>query len=292
MSKYIEPNLDLKINKDEQEEKLNMDNQKILKILKIRNNTLDFKKPKVNNNPIKLSFGSLGKVDNKTKYDNHLVVNLNKLPKIITRLSLNNFHITSNNINSPNDVNTNNNCKFSLFNKTLGKIGFRGITFNKNLLGFRKTNYFINNHNSSNENREIKFDLNLINSKTPNNNNLQLFKNEKKIKLEKHKEKPKIEGKRIIYEENNDSFINELNDLFSNVKDNNDIQEQLDEDDKNLDSDDDKEPDPRINFEQINRVNKSRPQTSYGGINARRKNLQNAFKNKITRPATSNVAEF
>ena len=57
------------------------------------------------------------------------------------------------------------------------------------------------------------------------------------------------------------------------------------------DSDNDKEPDPRINFEQISRVNKSRPQTSYGGLNTRRKNLQTAFKNLNNRPATSNIPE-
>ena len=59
--------------------------------------------------------------------------------------------------------------------------------------------------------------------------------------------------------------------------------------------DDDKEPDPRINFEQISRVNQSRPQTSYGGLNARRKNLQSAManiKNKANRPTTSNIPEF
>ena len=81
-----------------------------------------------------------------------------------------------------------------------------------------------------------------------------------------------------------------MNDLFSNVKGNNDsqpnIQEPMDDNDKNNESDDDKEPDPRINFEQISRVNKSRPQTSYGGLNARRKNLQSALNN---RPATSNI---
>ena len=52
--------------------------------------------------------------------------------------------------------------------------------------------------------------------------------------------------------------------------------------------DDDGEPDPRINFEQINQINKSRPLTSYGGLNARRKNLQSALqKNRLNRPVTS-----
>ena len=42
-------------------------------------------------------------------------------------------------------------------------------------------------------------------------------------------------------------------------------------------------------------MNQSRPQTSYGGLNARRKNLQSAMqnmRNKNNRPATSNVPEF
>ena len=85
---------------------------------------------------------------------------------------------------------------------------------------------------------------------------------------------------------------------FSNVKENNDFlhfQENLEENNKNNDSDDDdKEPDPRINFEQISRVNQSRPQTSYGGLVARRKNLQSAIqneRNKKNRPTTSNVPE-
>ena len=53
-------------------------------------------------------------------------------------------------------------------------------------------------------------------------------------------------------------------------------------------SDEEGEPDPRINFEQIRQINKSRPLTSYGGINARRKNLQSALQKKgINRPITS-----
>ena len=52
-------------------------------------------------------------------------------------------------------------------------------------------------------------------------------------------------------------------------------------------SDDDDEPDPRINFEQINQINKSRPLTSYGGLNARRKNLQSALQKNKNRPITS-----
>ena len=133
------------------------------------------------------------------------------------------------------------------------------------------------------------------------NNNLILFKSNKKDKDE-IKEKSKVkenEEKNNVCEENNDSFLNEFNDLFLNVKANKDsqtnFQGNIDENNKNNDSDDDdKEPDPRINFEQINKVNQSRPQTSYGGLNARRKNLQSAMqnaRNKNIRPNTSNIPE-
>ena len=50
---------------------------------------------------------------------------------------------------------------------------------------------------------------------------------------------------------------------------------------------DEGEPDPRINFEEISQINKSRPLTSYGGLNVRKKNLQNALQNKKNRPCTS-----
>lgn len=74
-----------------------------------------------------------------------------------------------------------------------------------------------------------------------------------------------------------ESFDEELNDNIEYNKNNN-----------SMGSDDNDEPDPRINFEQINQINKFRPLTSYGGLNARRKNLQSALqKNKINRPITS-----
>ena len=136
------------------------------------------------------------------------------------------------------------------------------------------------NKNSFNTIAIIKNNNNII--------NINLFKkNNKKIKLEKN------DNNNILYEENNDSFINEFNNLFSNEKGNNEFiknnHEKIDENAINNESDDDKEPDPRINFEEITKVNKSRPQTSYGGLNARRKNLQSALQNKNNRPATSNI---
>ena len=39
-----------------------------------------------------------------------------------------------------------------------------------------------------------------------------------------------------------------------------------------------KTPDPRINFHQLQMVNMKRPQTSYGGLQARQKNLKNCLK--------------
>ena len=274
------------------------------------------------------------------KKDNEIF--LNKLPKIIPRLSLSNFHKRNNNNYNEHPKESN---KFTIFNKTSGIIGFKGITFNRGISGFRNTNYKINNFNSNNfkfinllnhtikykivkeqllsqnannnlqfinnmkidkDNKNIKINKNSFNIKTVINNNksnnqkninINMFKNNNKKILAERNEK-KIDSKRKennLCEENNDSFIDELNDLFSNVKGNGEskqnLQDQTDENDNNNDSDNDKEPDPRINFEQISRVNKSRPQTSYGGLNTRRKNLQTAFKNLNNRPATSNIPE-
>ena len=301
----------------------------------------------------------------KFRNDNQIFLNTYKLPQIINRLSLSNFHKKK--VNDTNQIrNVNINYNFNIFNKTSGLMGFKGITFNRGIPEFRNTNYVINNDignignignikpitsensdiskykvlkgqllsNNININNNINIinnNLNIINdlkndkekkrtnynknsfnskaiinnNKYYNNNlikeNMNLFKDvSKKIKLEKHEEKiipkskEKNEEKNNLCEDNNDSFITELHNLFPNEKKNNDSQqnlnEQTDEMDKNNESDDDKEPDPRINFEQINRVNKSRPQTSYGGLNVRRKNLQSAFKNRNSRPATSNVS--
>ena len=301
----------------------------------------------------------------KFRNDNQIFLNTYKLPQIINRLSLSNFHKKK--VNDTNQIrNVNINYNFNIFNKTSGLMGFKGITFNRGIPEFRNTNYVINNdignignignikpitsENSDiskykvlkgqllNSNININNNINIINNnlniindlkndkekkrtnynknsfnskaiinnnKYYNNNlikeNMNIFKDvSKKIKLEKHEEKiiskskEKNEEKNNLCEDNNDSFITELHNLFPNEKKNNDSQqnlnEQTDEMDKNNESDDDKEPDPRINFEQINRVNKSRPQTSYGGLNVRRKNLQSAFKNRNSRPATSNVS--
>ena len=97
-------------------------------------------------------------------------------------------------------------------------------------------------------------------------------------------------------EENNDSFINELEDILTGVSNKGNKNEEV----KNAinaagnaesNGDDEQQqqvPDPRINFEQINEVNKSRPQTSYGGLNARRKKLQIALKSAKYRTSNNN----
>ena len=364
-------------------------------ILKPRSYTFDAMKSNPNN-PIKINLGNLNYIrnnilknstnllednleDNENENGNkkHIFLNTNKLPKIITRLSLSNFHkkINNNNENSTGDINnmrTTN--KFNIFNKTSGILGFKGITFNNGLTGLRNTSYNFNiinnpntykllnshkeiikykiiknekmnqnniniikdpnninilnstnsNTNTNKEKKKLHINKNTFNTKTvihknnkyynnnihinQINNNIVFFKNNNRNDKEKNdlKEKEKIiknkenEEKNNLCEENNDSFINELNDLFSNVKSNNDSQphlkENIDEINKNNDSDDDdKEPDPRINFEQISRLNKSRPQTSYGGLNARRKNLQSAIQNvrnkNNNRPTTCNIPE-
>ena len=315
-----------------------------IETIKPRSYTFDTKKSNPNK-PVKINISGLNFMNNDLNNKNENKIFLNKLPKIIPRLSLSNYHKNNNNNEDPKELNNNkgSNFKFSIFSKTSGIIGFKGITFNKGISGFRNTNYKIINNNTNNLkiisplndtikykivkeqllnkncNNNIQFINNkitekdkkkinihkntfntkaVINSNKYNNKingNMNIFKNDgKKVKAENKNEARGKENelKNNLCEENNDSFINELNDLFSNVKSSNDsqpnIQEAMDENDKNNESDDDKEPDPRINFEQISRVNKSRPQTSYGGLNARRKNLQSALNN---RPVTSNIPQ-
>ena len=206
-----------------------------------------------------------------------------------------------------NNFNNNNNFKsINLLNDTI-----KYKIVKEQLLSQKENNnlLFINNMKIDKDNKKIKINKNSFNIKTVINNhksnnnqkniNINMFKNNnKKILSERNENKIDSKGKENhLCEENNDSFINELNDLFSNVKGNGEskqnLQEQMDENDNNNDSDNDKEPDRRINFEQISKINKSRPQTSYGGLNARRKNLQAAFKNMNmnNRPATSNIPE-
>ena len=226
---------------------------------------------------------------NTNYFVNNDINNLGNIKPIISENSdINKYKILKGQLLNSN-ININNN--INIINNNLNIINDL-----KNDKEKKRTNYNKNSFNSKaiiNNNKY--YNNNLINE------NMNIFKDiNKKIKLEKHEEKAvskskeKNEEKNNLCDDNNDSFITELHNLFPNEKKNNDSQqnlnEQMDEMDKNNESDDDKEPDPRINFEQINRVNKSRPQTSYGGLNVRRKNLQSAFKNRNSRPATSNIS--
>ena len=107
--------------------------------MKLRINTFD--KAKLVNKPIKINFGDI-------KDKNKIFLNLNKLPIIIPRLSFKNFHkriINNNNDFKELRYNEKANLKQSIFNKTSV---FKGITFNKGLSNFRKTNYKINKMNN------------------------------------------------------------------------------------------------------------------------------------------------
>ena len=220
---------------------------------------------------------------NKTK---HIISSTQSYPEKPIDINIQNINVNqlnyynkdnNNNENSNNDnqrklpkIINNNEIKgrnlFNYFNKTSGLIGFnKGLSYNslKDL--------------SENNNPQLKF---------------------KRLKI--------IEKKNLI-EENNDSFIDELTDILNDVNNNKNINQQqiiLEDSKDNLNnsinneeenkSEDDIEPDPRINFEHINQLNQKRPQTSYGGLNTRRKNLQTALKGKqnLNQPNFTNYFNF
>ena len=220
---------------------------------------------------------------NKTK---HIISSTQSYPEKPIDINIQNININqinyynndnNNNENSNNDnqrklpkIINNNEIKgrnlFNYFNKTSGLIGFnKGLSYNslKDL--------------SENNNPQLKF---------------------KRLKI--------IEKKNLI-EENNDSFIDELTDILNDVNNNKNINQQqiiLEDSKDNLNnsinneeenkSEDDIEPDPRINFEHINQLNQKRPQTSYGGLNTRRKNLQTALQGKqnYNQPHFTNYFNF
>ena len=220
---------------------------------------------------------------NKTK---HIISSTQSYPEKPIDINIQNININqinyykndnNNNENSNNDnqrklpkIINNNEIKgrnlFNYFNKTSGLIGFnKGLSYNslKDL--------------SENNNPQLKF---------------------KRLKI--------IEKKNLI-EENNDSFIDELTDILNDINNNKNINQQqiiLEDSKDNLNnsinneeenkSEDDIEPDPRINFEHINQLNQKRPQTSYGGLNTRRKNLQTALKGKqnLNQPNFTNYFNF
>ena len=186
---------------------------------------------------------------NNYKLTNKFSIHESKYPDIKKNL----ISTAINSINNRNNVNIYNSPKL---NHKQNKSNHFNKTYknNNNNLGFNKNNIFIKYHN---EQQNDKSNLLSERSKGDIDNEKNEFKKEL-IKLD-------------LYNEGlNDNYYNEYQNSGS------------------AKSDDDDEPDPRINFEQINQINKSRPLTSYGGLNARRKNLQSALqKNKINRPVTS-----
>jgi hypothetical protein len=196
-------------------------------------------------------------------------LNVNKLPTIISRLSLSNFYKKIKN-NKVKDIKERNNMgivnKLNIFHKT-SIIGFKGIPIDNGIVVLRNTNYNINNPNNHkllNLHKEInkykipkeeklnQNNINIINKINSYNNNKD-NKEMKKFHINNNiNNVNQINNKIILF----DSFLNELNVIFSNFISNNNSQQQLKnyENYNNNDSDDDKEPDPRINFEQINEV--------------------------------------
>ena len=189
---------------------------------------------------------------------------------------INNYNI-NNNISTINDQNKYLNIKNNLLNTAISNINNKN---NFNIYNSPKLNHKQNKSNHFNKtyknNNNLGFNKNNIYLKYYNYNDIQndfnnLLSDRSKADINTEKDE---NNKNII---KIDSFNEGLNDNYNEYQNNGSIK-----------SDDDDEPDPRINFEQINQINKSRPLTSYGGLNARRKNLQSALqKNRINRPITS-----
>ena len=95
----------------------------------------------------------------------------------------------------------------------------------------------------------------------------------------------------ILNDVNNNKNINQQQIILEDSKDN--LNNSINNEEENK-SEDDIEPDPRINFEHINQLNQKRPQTSYGGLNTRRKNLQTALQGKqnYNQPHFTNYFNF
>ena len=204
----------------------------------------------------------------KTKYED-IKNSSNKEEK----LNINNYKI--NNINIIDDKNKYLNIKKNLLSTAINNLNSKNNI--NNLYNSPKLNHRQNKSNHFNKtykNNNFGFNKNNIYCKYYNdhqndmNNNLLLSE---RNKVDNNNDKEDY-NKKII---NIDLYNDQINDNSYEYNGSNK-------------SDDDDEPDPRINFEQINQINKSRPLTSYGGLNARRQNLQSALqKNKMNRPITS-----
>ena len=166
------------------------------------------------------------------------------------------------------------------------------LNIKKNLISTTIINNqnYINKYNSPTLNH--KYHKSNHFNKTYKNNNLEFNKNTMYFKY--HNEIHNDIYNNLLSERNKGDNNNEKDQYNKNIINSDLYNEGLKDNSYeyqnsgSIKSDDDDEPDPRINFEQINQINKSRPLTSYGGLNARRKNLQSALqKNKKNRPITS-----
>ena len=127
--------------------------------------------------------------ENQNEDRKNIFLNTNKLPKIITKISLSNFHKKNYNnlegyMNNNNKSNTVN--KFNLLNKNLGNFGFKGITFNSGISDLRSINKKEKKENEKEENKNnenINQDKIINNSKEKNNNH-----NHRENKEEKNNE--------------------------------------------------------------------------------------------------------
>jgi len=208
-------------------------------------------------------------------------INLNGIKQqknFFNKTATNNFRKGINNYNNVNNNSTNNN-KFYYDFKNQRKLKIIDINKLKKTIEVKEEE---NETTTNNNNIENNYDNN-------NNNNINNFYNKNnnfKYRSSSLKTNQRKNISKNLFEENNDSFINEIADFLSknNTKNNNNNNlNKLNEiskesnNDKILEEDENTEPDPRINFEKINRLNKSRPQTSYGQLNTRKKNLQRAL---------------
>ena len=209
--------------------------------------------------------------------------------------TLNNFHKlkyediknTSNKDEKNKDYNMNNIFSINDQNKF--------INIKQNLISTNMNN--INIYSNSPKIMQKQSRSNHFNKTYKNNNNCGMNKNNMYIKYYNEYQnndtnnllldKSKGDNNNNFYNNNKEDYINNI----INVNNNDSLEDGFNDNyyDHNgsMKSDDDDEPDPRINFEHINQINKSRPLTSYGGLNARRKNLQSALQKNKNRPITS-----
>ena len=206
----------------------------------------------------------------KTKYED-IKNSSNKEEKI----NLNNNYKKNNNINIIDDKNKYLNIKKNLLSTAINNLNNKNNI--NNLYNSPKLNHKQNKSNHFN--------------KTYKNNNFGFNKNN--VYLKYYNVQHNDNNNLLLSERSKDDINNNENEEYNKNIINIDLyNEQINDNSYEYNgsnkSDDDDEPDPRINFEQINQINKSRPLTSYGGLNARRQNLQSALqKNKMNRPITS-----